>query len=98
MRKAIIAVAASAGFLMAAYSLVRAQTPGPQAGAPQVIEISAKLYEFDPSEIRVKQGARVELKVHSEDETHGVKLDLLPEGADVKSGAGLLFDHPEDNG
>ena len=63
----------------------------------KTIEISAKKYEFMPSEIHVKVGEQVRLKVHSEDETHGVKLNLYPEGAD-KSVIGLKFDHPEDNG
>jgi len=63
----------------------------------KTIEISAKKYEFMPSEIHAKVGEHVRLKVHSEDETHGVKLNLYPEGAD-KSVVGLQFDHPEDNG
>ena len=83
---------------MAAYSMVHAQAPENQTGAPQVIEVSAKKYEFSPGEIHVRKGAKVELKVHSEDETHGVKLDLYPEGADGKGSPGLLFDHPEENG
>ena len=63
----------------------------------RTIIISAKKYEFAPSEIHVKVGERMRLKVHSLDETHGVKLNLYPEGAD-KSVVGLQFDHPEDNG
>lgn len=69
-----------------------------QTSAPRVIEVSAKKYEFTPAEIHVKQGARVELKVHSVDETHGIKIDVYPEGAKDKSKPGLLFDHPETNG
>ncbi|MFZ0522882.1 MAG: cupredoxin domain-containing protein [Candidatus Acidiferrales bacterium] len=69
-----------------------------QTSAPRVIEVSAKKYEFTPAEIHVKQGARVELKVHSVDETHGMKIDVYPEGAKDKSKPGLLFDHPETNG
>ena len=65
--------------------------------AVKTIEISAEKYEFTPSEIHVKVGEHVRLKVHSLDETHGVKLNLYPEGAD-KSVVGLQFDHPEDNG
>lgn len=60
--------------------------------------ISAKKYEFSPGEIRVKAGERVRLKVHSVDETHGIKLDLYPEGSADKTIVGLKFDHPEDNG
>jgi hypothetical protein len=45
---------------------------------PHVIEISAKNYEFSPTEVRVNKGEKVELKVHSVDGTHGVKLDVYP--------------------
>ena len=74
------------------------------ANAPQVdantktIEISAKKYDFSPSEIRVAKGTHVELKVHSVDDTHGVKLDVYPEGAKDKGAPGLVFDHPDQNG
>ena len=66
--------------------------------ATKVIEVSAKKYEFSPLEIRVPKGTRVELKVHSVDETHGVKLDVYPEGAKQKGTPGLVFEHPDDNG
>jgi len=65
--------------------------------AVKTIEISAERYEFTPSEIHVKVGEHVRFKVHSLDETHGVKLNLYPDGAD-ESVIGLQFDHPEDNG
>jgi cytochrome c oxidase subunit 2 len=64
----------------------------------KVIELSAKKYEFSPSEIRVPKGTRVQLKVHSVDEPHGAKLDVYPEGARDKSTPGLIFDHPDENG
>lgn len=69
-----------------------------QADQPQVIDVSAKKYEFTPSEIRVKQGAKVELKVHSSDETHGIELDVYPEGAKDKKMPGLVFSAPGENG
>src|SRR5579863_5354658 len=69
-----------------------------QTGATRVIEVSAKKYEFAPAEIHVKQGERVELKVHSVDETHGIKIEIHPEGTKDKTKPGLLFDRPETNG
>ena len=69
-----------------------------QTTASRVIEVSAKKYEFTPSEIHVKKGEHVELKVHSVDETHGIKIEVYPEGAKDKTKPGLLFDHPETNG
>lgn len=35
---------------------------------------------------------------NSDDETHGVKLTLYPEGTKDKTIVGLKFDHPEENG
>ena len=64
----------------------------------KVIEVSAKKYEFSPAEIRVAKGTHVELKVHSVDDTHGLKLDVYPEGAKDKGAPGLVFDHPDQNG
>jgi cytochrome c oxidase subunit 2 len=64
----------------------------------KVIEVSAKKYEFTPADIHVKKGTTVELKVHSVDETHGIKLAITPEGSKDGSTPGLLFDKPEDNG
>jgi cytochrome c oxidase subunit II len=75
-----------------------AQNAEKQTETPKVIGVSAKKYEFSPAEIRVKAGTKVELKVHSVDETHGVKLSVYPEGAKAKGEPGLLFDQPGDNG
>jgi hypothetical protein len=53
-----------------------------------------KKYEVSPTEIRVPKGTRVELKVHSVDETHDEKLDVYPEGAKQKGTPGLIFEPP----
>ena len=82
----------------AAHSNVMAAIAAAQTSAPRVIEVSAKKYEFTPPEIHVKKGERVELRVHSADEAHGIKIDVHPEGAEDKTKPGLLFDHPETNG
>lgn len=98
MKKALAAIVALAGFSMATYWATFAQGPENQTEAPQVIEITAKKYEFSPSEIHVRKGTRVELKVHSEDDTHGIKLDVHPEGTKDKNEPGLVFDRPGQNG
>jgi cytochrome c oxidase subunit II len=98
VRKAIICVSAIVGLSMATYWVVLAKAARGQAVPPRVVEISAKKYEFTPNEIHVRKGEHVELRVHSEDATHGVKLDLYPEGAADKSMPGLMFDHPNENG
>jgi cytochrome c oxidase subunit II len=84
--------------LLGGFIGLRSQAPATGAGNAQVIEVSAKKYDFTPNEIRVKMGSKVELKVHSVDETHGIKLDLYPEGSKDKSAPGLVFVEPEDNG
>lgn len=98
MRKTVVLVAASAALSLATYWVVLAQGPGGQTVSPQVIEISAKKYEFTPSEFHVPKGAHVELRVHSEDATDGVKLDVYPEGSTGKGMPGLVFDQPNENG
>ena len=87
-----------ASLLAFAEFLSLAQPAPAQSQDAQVIEISAKKYEFSPSEIHVKMGERIQLKVHSVDETHGVKIDVYPEGSKDKSTPGLRFDQPDQNG
>ena len=93
MRRTFVRATVFAGVsMMAAWMAL-----GQNAGTPKVIEVSAKKYEFSPAEIHVKQGEKVELKVHSIDETHGVKLNLYPDGKDKKD-IGLVFDAATENG
>jgi cytochrome c oxidase subunit II len=98
VRKTFVLAATAVGLSMAAYWVVLAQGPGSQAVPPRVIEISAKKYEFTPDEIHVRKGEHVELRVHSADATHGVKLNVNPEGATDKSMPGLMLDQPGENG
>lgn len=62
----------------------------------QVIEVSAKKYEFDPSPIRVKQGTKVQLRITALDKTHGFKINLKPDGQDKKGDPGLIFGSNDD--
>jgi cytochrome c oxidase subunit II len=62
----------------------------------QVIEVTAKKYEYTPSPIRVKLGAKVQLKITSLDKTHGFKINLYPDGSDGKGDPGLIFSSKED--
>lgn len=72
----------------------RSQDTG-AASTPHVIEVTAKTFEFIPNEIHVKVGEHVEIKLHSADRAHGLKLDLYPEGASQDGPPGLVFDHPQ---
>jgi len=62
----------------------------------QVIEVSAKKYEFDPSPIRVKQGTRVQLKITATDHAHGFKIADIADGATPGGKPGLVFSSPQD--
>src|SRR5215469_2677866 len=85
-------------FVFAASLGARAQEPAKSGDdAAKVIEVTAKKYEFTPNDIHVKKGERVQIKVHSLDADHGIKLSLHPEGSHDKS-PGLLFNDPAQNG
>jgi cytochrome c oxidase subunit 2 len=72
-----------------------ANTSQAEQGA-QVIEITAKKYEYTPLPIRVKLGAKVQLKITSLDKTHGFKINLYPDGAAEKGDPGLVLSSNED--
>jgi cytochrome c oxidase subunit 2 len=98
MKKSGFLLAGALGALMAMHWTAAAQSPDSQNESPQIIEVSAKKYEFTPSEIHVRKGAKVELKIHSEDETHGIKLNDRADGTGPASAPGLLFETPDQNG
>lgn len=68
------------------------------APAVQVIEMSGNKYAFDPAEIHIKKGTRVQLKLHSVDKEHGIKIDPFAEGAKKDGPPGLRFDGKNDTG
>ena len=62
----------------------------------QVIEVTAKKYEFSPSPIHVKAGTKVQLKITAVDHDHGFALTGLPEGAKKGDKPGLILASPQD--
>ena len=54
--------------------------------APKVIQIAAKKYEFSPSEVTLKRGEPVVLRLTSEDRSHGFLLKPLKIDADIAPG------------
>ena len=56
------------------------------AGAEQVIHLTAKRFEYTPSEITLKKGVPVVLEITSLDRDHGFKVPELGVRADVKPG------------
>ena len=65
------------------------------SASPQVIEVTAKTFEFVPNEIHVKAGERVAITLRSADRAHGLKLSLYPEGASESGDPGLVFEQPQ---
>jgi heme/copper-type cytochrome/quinol oxidase subunit 2 len=57
----------------------------------QVIEITAKKYEYSASPVHVKAGAKVQLKITAIDHDHGFKIGTVPDGASSSDKAGLIF-------
>lgn len=57
------------------------------AAAPRTIDIAAKKFQFTPSEVRLKAGETVVLRLTSEDTTHGFLSKALGFDEDVPPGA-----------
>jgi cytochrome c oxidase subunit 2 len=54
--------------------------------APRVVELTAKRFEFSPSEVRLKKGEPVTLRIASADVTHGLYLKTLGIDAEIRPG------------
>jgi plastocyanin len=82
----VAAIAMAAGAIaIAGGNLRAAQEPA------QTLEVSAKKYEFAPSEIHVKKGTNVRLKITATDRDHGFEVDPFAQGSDKKGEPGLKF-------
>jgi cytochrome c oxidase subunit 2 len=83
------------GVVIAASAFVMGMTlRGTDAQEPdtQVVEITAERFTFTPSEIRVKAGTRLEIRLRSEDTAHGFRIlgtdidvELAKRGRGVKT-------------
>jgi cytochrome c oxidase subunit 2 len=60
--------------LVLASAALEQSTPQAQAPAPQLIEITAERFEFWPSEVTVIEGQPVQIRLRSDDTTHGFRL------------------------
>jgi cytochrome c oxidase subunit II len=88
--------------MVATLSLTSSTVARPASSSPgapeavQVIDVTAKKYEFNPSPIRVKQGTTVQLEITATDHVHGFRISEMPDGADTKARSGLVFSSPQD--
>jgi len=62
----------------------------------QVIELTAKKYEYSGSPAHVKAGTKVQLKITAADHDHGFKIYSTPDGVDSSGSAGLVFTSPRE--
>ena len=60
----------------------------------QVIQMTARKYEFSPSQIHVKLGMKVQLKITAIDRDHGFTIVRDPVGDDSSDHPGLVFTSP----
>jgi cytochrome c oxidase subunit 2 len=74
-------VAGVAGVAAAAYWSGVADLPASQVAAPvraqaaeQTVDVTAERFSFTPSEIRVKAGTRLQIRLTSDDTDHGFKI------------------------
>jgi len=73
--------------LLAFALVVIAQEPPRAPEAPvREIKVSAKKYEYTPSEIRVKQGERVRLLITAADRKHGFEIKELGIKTELEKG------------
>lgn len=87
---------ASVFALALALSLPKASSVAAQDQNAQVIEITAKKYEYSNSPIHVKAGTKVQLKITATDHDHGFKIATVPDGAQPKGAEGLIFTSAQD--
>ena len=62
----------------------------------QVIELTAKKYEYSPSPVHVKIGTKVQLRITAVDHDHGFKISAVPDGAVSNGAVGLIFSSAQD--
>jgi cytochrome c oxidase subunit II len=79
-----------------AFALFLSLSRSAPAQIVQVIEITAKKYEYSASPVHVKIGTKVQLKITATDHDHGFKIAAVPDSAVTNSTAGLIFTSPQD--
>ena len=65
-------------------SSIGAGNPGIES--PRVVEITAKRFNFTPSQVTLKKGETVKLVLHSEDVTHGFFMRALKLDEELEPG------------
>src|SRR5438477_8131814 len=84
--KRIIRVTVTALVGLAAGGMAAGRQAAVPAGAEQVVRITAKRFEYTPSEITLKKGVPVILELTALDRDHGFKVPEFGIRADLKPG------------
>ncbi len=87
MKKVVIAAVAILAGATAAVGWLRPRTGGTSGAGEAVVRITARRFEFQPSEIVLKKGVPTTLEITSLDRDHGFKVPALGVRADIKPGA-----------
>jgi heme/copper-type cytochrome/quinol oxidase subunit 2 len=66
-----------------------------QEGSVQVIELTAKKYEFSPGPVHVRAGTKVQLKITAIDHDHGIEIPTVPDGTEKGAAAGIVLTDPQ---
>src|SRR2546426_11434155 len=86
--KRIIRVTVTALVVLAAVGVAAGWQAAVPAGAEQGVHMTAKRFEYNPSEITLKKGVPVILEITALDRDHGFKIPEFNVRADLKSGEG----------
>jgi cytochrome c oxidase subunit 2 len=89
-------LASTASALLVAATVMCGLAVEAQESTVQVIELTAKKYEFSPSPVRIKAGTKVQLKIKALDHDHGFKIAASAENAKAGAPPGLIFAAPSD--
>lgn len=82
--------------LLSLVTLSRSAPASAQNQQIQVVELTAKKFEYSQSSVHVKAGTKVQLKITALDHDHGFKISPVPDGAASGSKPGLLFTSPQE--
>lgn len=92
-----ISVLTTAVILACAWPALESRVTRAQDQGSQVIEMTAKKYEFSPSPVHVKAGTKVVLKITATDRVHGFRISTAPDAAAKGAEPGLVLASPAPN-
>jgi len=72
--------------VVCALSLLAGGAPRARAQEPRVVEITARRFQFTPSQVTLKRGETVKLLLRSEDVVHGLYMKKLGIDTEIQPG------------